>query len=165
MCNLLSCVTVMFSRACSVIWFIWWLADRQDDDFTRSLRDDAAKVFESMGERLALGVGALDTYAVQAVSYAAATNKRWPFVQVPDYGVRVSKIRSQNKLKYVATYLYIDHNDRQEWELWSTFNNQWVNESIAVMKNDPTYHGQIINETQWTVRKELHAVEDRPELP
>jgi hypothetical protein len=105
---------------------------------------DSTKIFESIGNTLDFTLGVVDSFLVGLVSFARFTNATWPHVNLPDYAVRVAKIRSLSKAVLVTQYHFVTDGQRAKWENYSVANDCWVDASIEVQKNDETYEDMIV---------------------
>jgi hypothetical protein len=130
----------------------------EKNDFEAQFTGDSTKIFESIGSTLELTLGAVDSFLVGLVSFARFTNATWPHVTLPDYAVRVAKIRSLSKAVLVTQYHFVTDGQRAKWESYSVANDYWVGESIEVQKNDVTYEGKIVTD-YWT-RGDIHVDAD-----
>jgi hypothetical protein len=135
-----------------------YISDGEEDDFEAQFIGDSSKIFESIGSTLDLTLGAVDSFLVGLVSFARFTNATWPHVTLPDYAVRVAKIRSLSKAVLVTQYHYVSGGQRTKWESYSVANDYWVDESIEVQTNDETYQGKIVPD-YWT-RGDIHDSAD-----
>ena len=136
-----------------------YIRDAEEDDFEAQFIGDSSKIFESIGITLDLTLGAVDSFLVGLVSFARFTNATWPHVTLPDYAVRVAKIRSLSKAVLVTQYHFVGAGEqRAKWENYSIANDYWVDESIAVQANDETYQGKIVTD-YWT-RGDIHSGAD-----
>jgi hypothetical protein len=119
-----------------------------------SFDDNAGKVLEAVGTILENTLMAVDSFAVSLTSYAETvqqltnntTNQSsWPFVTLPHFAVRASKLRSLSKIFLFTIYHYVTHPDRVKWELYTKQNKGWIDEGIETQKADRTFRG-ILNE-------------------
>jgi hypothetical protein len=140
-----------------------YTSDAEEDDFESQFSGDSTKIFESIGNTLDFTLGAVDSFLVGLVSFARFTNATWPHVTLPDYAVRVAKIRSLSKAVLVTQYHFVTDGQRAKWENYSVANDYWVDESIEVQKNDETYEGKIVTD-YWT-RGDIHDNADPYTLP
>ena len=77
------------------------------------------------------------------VSHAKAFNATWPFVTLPDHARQLSKLLPQTDGVLIQCIHFVKPEERDEWELYTSQNNYWVNESIALQDNWDRYHGYI----------------------
>jgi hypothetical protein len=131
----------------------------EEVSFAQQFDDDSHKVLDALGVSLAMSLGAIDALVVSLVSHANATNQTWPFVTVPDFAVRASKIRALSHAPYLVLYPYVSSQQRAEWEVYSAqHGNDWVVESLAVQEQDVNYQGPILWDYEnWDV---IHTYEN-----
>jgi hypothetical protein len=134
---ILSTVTVSL-----VVYFFTSKAETQESE--HQFRDSSAKVVEALGSALDRTRGAADAFSVILMSYTKITNSTWPYVTLPDFPVHAAKARGMSKAAMLAVYPYVEDSQRAEWEAYSTQNSAWVNKSIDLQKDDPNFHGSII---------------------
>jgi hypothetical protein len=130
----------------------------EEDAFEEQFVGDSSKIFESIGSTLDLTLGAVDSFLVGLVSFARFANATWPQVTLPDYAVRVAKIRSLSKAVLVTQYHFVASEQRAEWESYSVANDYWVDQGIEVQRNDANYQGKILTD-YWT-RGDIHVGAD-----
>ena len=121
-----------------------YIETSQQQDFETSFDDNAVKVFEAIGNALDVSLGAVDAFALGLVSFARYANKTWPFVALPDFGVRSAKLRALSKSVHLGFYPIVATEQLREWEAFAAANNAWVNETIQVQAHDETFPGDII---------------------
>jgi len=117
---------LVVSTVSAALAVYFYVSNSEEDDFEEYFRDAASKVFEAIGSTLALSLGALDTFAVNQVSFARYTNATWPFVTIPDYAIKAAKIRSLSKAILVSQYHLVRTEDKAKWENYSIQNDAWV---------------------------------------
>ena len=118
-----------------------YLKTTEEEKFQDEFDSAANKVLTSIGSNLDLTLGAIDALAVSFLSYARATNQSWPFVTLPDFGMRATKARRLGKSIYLTMHHVVEAEERAAWEAYTSMNNAWVNESVVLQANDPDYHG------------------------
>jgi hypothetical protein len=70
----------------------FYLRKSEQESFRTEFEDNANEVIQGVGHTIDNLLGSFDSLAVLWVSYARATNQTWPFVTLPDFAVRMSKI-------------------------------------------------------------------------
>jgi hypothetical protein len=118
----------------------------ESKEFEERFDHEATKIFEAVGGSLDLSLGAIDSFVVGLLSYARITNATWPYVTLPDYAVRVSKLRSFSKAFYVSQYHFVNGEQREEWEEYSFAHDSWVTEAMTFQKKDRNFHGKLMSE-------------------
>ena len=162
-------LTVLLLTTVTVAYLVhYYIEESEEDNFHESFEHDALTVLEAVGNVLDLTLGAADSFAVGLVSYAYQTDSDWPFVVLPDFGVRSTKLRALSKAVLNAYYPIVSTDDRAAWEGFASKNNGWVSETIRVQTMDQTYHGEIV--TEWQPLNFIHGLEgpvqyDGPYVP
>jgi hypothetical protein len=140
-----------------------YVSNAEQASFEEHFKGDSDKVLEAIGSTLELTLGSVDNFLVGMVSFARYTNATWPFVTVPDYAVRLAKLRSLSKAVLVSQYHFVAGNERTDWEAYSVANDGWVVEGIEVQKKDENFEGKIVTDF-WT-RGDIHNNADPYEAP
>jgi hypothetical protein len=118
-----------------------YTAGTEESQFKDQFANDASKVLAAAGSSLDRTLGALDSLAVTLVSSARALNQSWPFVTLPDFAVRASKILPLSDAVYISVNPLVTTKTRKDWEAYSLQNNYWVNETMAVQATFKGYYG------------------------
>lgn len=118
-----------------------------DDTF----QDNAEKVLDAVGTILRNTFSSVDEFGVSMTSYAnaiemASNSSSWPFVTIPDFAVRASKLKSMTKIFLFSVYHYITHEERARWEAYSAENKGWIDTSIETQRTDKTFRGNLIED-------------------
>jgi hypothetical protein len=132
-----------------------YVAHGEQVNFETQFHDDSKKVLDNIGSTLAITLGSVDEFLVSLVTFANATNSSWPYVTLPDYAVRVAKLRSLSKAVLVTQYQYVTGPQRAEWEAYTATHHQWLQNGIDVQEADATYHGLIVH--NYTVDNHIYA--------
>ena len=137
----------------------------EQNAFDETFHDNAVKVLEAVGTLFDNTLLAVDLFTAATTSYAAALYKlqnptdtsrkgAWPFVTIPDYAVRGSKLNSLSKTFLFSQYYYVEHAERDAWENYTRNNDAWVDEGIEVQETDPSFRGAIVEE--WSTLGEIN---------
>jgi hypothetical protein len=116
---------------------------------------DASKVLQSIGSSLERTLGLLDSVSVTMISYARELNDTWPFVTLPDFGVRMAKLLPLTDAFVVVVLPIIHSEKRKEWEEYAILHDHWVNESMAIQETWEGYYGPIIYD--WEPHVAIHG--------
>lgn len=131
-------------------------------DFETAFNENAINVFKAIGSSIDRTLIPLDTMSVTIVSYAKAVNATWPFVTLPDYALRMSKVLPQTDGMIIQSVHIVQPEERKEWELYTSQHNQWVNESISFQDDWDRYYGHI--SSNWEGHDVIHGdYEDIPQ--
>jgi len=131
-----------------------YLRNVEQKDFENQFSEDSVKILSTMSRNIDRILEAMDALTVSMVSFARATNQTWPFVVIPDFAVRAEKIRAIAGAVYINTYHSVSAKQRAEWEHFTSIpeNHEWVNNSIALMEENPDNPWPIVwNHTMWYV--------------
>lgn len=127
--------------AASVYLFLTYSKHKQ---FRQQFKDDVNKVLDAIGNNMDRTLAAYDSFAVMLVATAQMTNQTWPFVTINKFAVRASKVLPLSNSLFIGTYNWVTPEQRDEWEAYTTANDAWVNETLAVQEKWGGYHGPIV---------------------
>jgi hypothetical protein len=116
----------------------------EESQFEEQFVGDSNKVLEAIGISLDKTLGSFDSLAVTLVSSARAANETWPFVTLPDFAVRVSKILSLSDAFTINVLPIVTPEQRTKWATYSVQNDYWVNESMAIQETWDNYYGPVV---------------------
>jgi hypothetical protein len=137
-------ITFTIAVATSVYLHLHW---NEESKFREHFHDDADKILQAVGSTLDNILGSFDSLAVSSISLARATNQSWPFVTLPHFAVRMSKLVPLSRS--VVTFLspIVQPKQRQAWEAYSVQNDDWLYESIELQREFKHYYGSYENHT------------------
>jgi len=119
----------------------YYTSQAEKSQFEERFDKEASKMVDAVRGSFFLSLGALDAYVLDLVSYAKYSDSDWPFVTLPDYGVRAAKIRSLSKAFFFAQNHLVTNATRDRWEAYSLQNDMWTDEVLEVQLGDANYHG------------------------
>ena len=151
----------MFSAILFAVFVNVFIRKNEKDDFENAFLESSTKVFKAIGSSIDQTLIPLDILSVTMVSHAKAVNATWPFVTLPDYALRLSKILPQTDGMIMQSIHLVEPEERNEWEVYTRQNNYWVNESISFQDNWDRYHGDISYD--WDGRVVIHS--DNGDIP
>ena len=125
-----------------------FIRNNETKDFEGAFYDHGKKVFKAIGSSIDRSLIPLDALTVILLSYAKAVNATWPFVTYPDYAELMSKMLPQTDGMIIQSIYVVQPEEKEEWELYASLNNQWVNESISFLEDWDHYYGYVGYE--WT---------------
>jgi hypothetical protein len=152
-------VTTLVVLVCSALGVAlatyFYISKSEQSNFESQFHDDTQKIFESIESTIDKTLGLFDGLAVTMVSYARASGEEWPFVTLPDFGVRLAKILPLSKA--IAIYLIpvITSAKRSKWEAYTTSKDDWVNDTLEVQYTWDGYYGPTID--HWEPQGEIHG--------
>ena len=130
----------------------YYIKNAEEDDFEKSFGDDATKVLSSLGSNLDLTMEAIDGFVVNIMSFAKATNQTWPFVTIPDFGLRAGKVLSLTGAYIMNLYPLVENGEREAFEHYMATHNEWVEETIDIHDKDVTWSGPVVRDGEnWDV--------------
>lgn len=75
-----------------------------------------------------------------SVSFASTVkiqNQTWPYVTVPDWEKQTAIARENSGATFIGFCPVIAQADKEQWEIFSVANQQWVYEGLAVQGRTP----------------------------
>jgi hypothetical protein len=132
-----------------------YISQSETSQFESKFVYDASKIFQSVGSSLDRTLGALDSLAVTMVSYARDENITWPFVTLPDFGVKMAKLLPLTDACVITVLPIVYPEKRKEWEEYSLLHQGWVNESMVIQETWEGYYGPIIYD--WKPHVTIHG--------
>jgi hypothetical protein len=122
----------------------YYVAGSENSQFEKKFRDDSVKIMDSIGGNVDRTLGIFDSIAVTWVSSARASGDEWPFVTIPNFGVRMSKFLAPSHSLAITILPIVTTDQREEWEEYSVTHDSWVNETIAVQDAWDQYYGPVV---------------------
>lgn len=113
--------------------------------FEHQFRDDTNKLYGAIGSSIDKTLATYDSLAVSTVSFAKATGAEWPFVTIPNFALRMSKILPLSDVISICLAPVVTPANRRKWEAYSLNNDYWVNESLAIQETWEGYYGPPID--------------------
>jgi hypothetical protein len=104
----------------------FYLRNSEKNEFEKQFDDYATKVLGHLGKSLGLTLGAVDSMVLNIVSNVESIEKTWPFVTIPDFGVRAAKVLSLSDAIFLQFYPLVSNDERKRWENYTASHNQWV---------------------------------------
>lgn len=138
-------VLALISVGLSVTVFVY-VDSQEHDDYVTNYEDDTYRIFADLGMALYLRFAELDSLAVTLAAYAASSSTNMTFqgppVTLPDFAVRVAKVRSMSHAVAFEQYHFVNEDDREEWEEYARgHSNEWIQQALEVQMADDSYHG------------------------
>jgi len=136
---------VLFWSTVGVALAVWsFFSEAEESAFEDRYNEDSLKVLESVNRTFELSLGTIDAFVVSMVSLARFTDQEWPFVSLPDYSVRVAKMRQLSRAVHVTQYHYVAEDQKLEWQKYTTENDEWIEQAIEQQRNDGTFNGTMV---------------------
>eukprot|EP00934_Nitzschia_sp_Nitz4_P006926 Nitzschia sp. Nitz4//scaffold53_size117307//115309//117659//NITZ4_003787-RA/size117307-augustus-gene-0.95-mRNA-1//1//CDS//3329554256//6916//frame0 len=131
--------------------------------FEDELYDFSIKALSSVVTALGNSVGMLDAFAVSIVSYTRDVNQTWPFIEIPDSSVRMSKVLTATNGVAISFLPKVLEEERAEWDVFSVERGpRWVDENLKIQEIDPNFHG---NELEGYSVGPMFCLENISEVP
>ena len=158
-------VTVLLvATICAAFWVLIFVRASENKAFTKQAEEDIEKIFDHVAVTLDQTLGGIDSLTVGLTAFAALSNATWPFVTIPNFGVRATKIRSLSKSFVVTLYpLVQDAATRTIWEAYTESHDHWVDESLEVQEFDDSFKGELIKDWSGNNHIHYHTIGDLPE--
>mmetsp|Transcript_18806 Transcript_18806/g.40484 ORF Transcript_18806/g.40484 Transcript_18806/m.40484 type:complete len:1140 (+) Transcript_18806:117-3536(+) len=119
----------------------YYVSNSETKSFEEDFQDSSTKVLDAVGSFLDHSLGAVDNFMVGIVTNAEETGSEWPFVTIPNFAIRATKLLSLSQASICGFYPKVSEEERSEWEEWALANDEWVDVSLKVQREDPTYAG------------------------
>ncbi|KAG7359347.1 adenylate/guanylate cyclase, partial [Nitzschia inconspicua] len=123
----------------------YYVSNEEEAAFEAAFIDNSKKVFEAIGDSLDVKLAAVDIFVTSIVSYAKYSNKTWPFVTLPHFAEKASKVRGLSHAMAITQMQVVwNDDDRRMWEdSYVGENEWWVQEGIDIQRSDPAFDGDI----------------------
>ena len=134
-----------------------YIVTKELNQFRDEFKNDAHKVFGSVGGSLQRSLSVMNEFAVAYVSYeatmaerlqndnattASATTTLWPFVTLPNFALHASKLLPLTDGLFVSMRPVVDPSLKTQWEEYAVQNDDWVNETLQIQNVWDGYHGE-----------------------
>ena len=140
-------LTILVVSTISVALTIYiYTSSSEKDQFEEYFYDSGGKVLSSVRASFDLTFGSADSFSVGLVSFARFSGMEWPYVTLPDYAVRLTKLRAISGAVVVSQYHLVQEEQRVQWQNYSLANDAWVGEGLEVQKNDRNFQGKLLTE-------------------
>ncbi len=107
-------------------------------DFETAFHIDSEKIYQSLAHTMDTKLEAVDSLAMMMVDQAKRTGQTWPYTTFPNFASRAAKTRMMTGAIAIQEYVWVDEEDREQWEAFAKANEYWVQDAIDVAKNDTT---------------------------
>jgi hypothetical protein len=114
------------------------------NNFLRAFDSDAERLFDGVGESIKSNLAAMDAFASMMVSMAKQTNQTFPFVTLPTFGIKASKLLSLTDAFVLTTQPVVTSDQRLQWEAYAIENKGWVNETKQLQEMDEFFFDTVI---------------------
>jgi hypothetical protein len=104
----------------------FYLKISEEDEFEHNFHENAELILRAIRKNLVLTLGVVDVMAFNMVSSARSSGEDWPFVTIPDFGVRAAKVLALTEVAFLAVHPLVSDEEREQWENYTASNNNWV---------------------------------------
>jgi hypothetical protein len=136
------CCTFYIDIVCLRFRFLYHSAAREKK-FKETFDTEKLKVYDSMARNLEKKVGSLDFFSTLVISQARNSKSTWPFVTVPDFPNRLSKLLSRGTAISLFMSVSVEPKHCVQWEQYASNKNIIVLESLQIMETDKNVYGSI----------------------
>ena len=148
-------ILLFIAAIVTATWVYIFISQKEEDDFTEHFQQNAAKVLDAVGSSIDQTLIPMDSLAVDLVSYARATDSPWPFVTLPNFGLRMSKAVPQTDAMMIQYLPLVQPWQRADWEKYAWQQNAWVNETMTLQETWDGFYGNIIY--NWTAQDFIYG--------
>jgi len=110
----------------------------EKNDFETAFHIDSEKIYESLAHTMDTKLEAVDSLAMMMVDQAKRQGQTWPYTTFPNFAAKAAKMRMLTGAIAIQEYMWVEEEERAEWEAFAKFNEHWVQDAIDVAKNDTT---------------------------
>jgi hypothetical protein len=125
-----------------------FITQKEEEQFNKQFQKNAAKVLDAVGNSIDETLIAMDSLAVDLVSYARSSHSPWPFVTMPDFGIRLAKAIPQTDAALLTLVPLVQPWQKADWEEYTVENKYWLNETMKLQETWDGFHSPIIY--NWT---------------
>jgi hypothetical protein len=104
---------------------------------------DANKVMDGIGESIKGNLAAMDSFASMMISMAKQTNQTFPFVTIPNFAIKASKLLTLSDGFTISTQPVVYAEQRLQWETYTKENQGWVNQTKQIQEVDVFFHDAV----------------------
>jgi hypothetical protein len=154
--------TVLGVAAIGMVAFVSvFVRNSETSRFEEAFYENSKRLLDAVGGSIDNTLVPLDALSIAIVSHAKAQNDTFPFVTLPDFGLRMAKMLPLSDGMNICVLPIVQPEQRSEWELYASQNNHWVNESLHIQEKWDGYHGPI--NYDWLPYNTVHT--DDGDLP
>ena len=118
---------------------VYLAVDRGEQyDFEKAFEIDSAKIYQSLGRSMDTKLEAVDALAMMMIDSAKRKNEVWPYTTFPSFASKAAKMRMLTDAIAIQQYVWVEEEERAEWEVFAKANEDWVQEAIEIGRNDTT---------------------------
>lgn len=153
--RVLAVLVLVLLAVAVVVGVCVYMTDEEQQEFETTFDADASKVVEAIGKTLDQTLGSTDAFIVQMVANARDNVREWPFVTMLSFGLQASKLPKNSMAFQVAIGHFVEPAQQLDWQNYTMKHNDWIDESLDVMEQDPDWKGDIVR--NYKVVDEIHG--------
>ena len=112
-----------------------WISTNEINNFKESFHSDATKIINNIDQTIHETLDAADSFVIDAVSIARETDQEWPYVTIPSFAVKTSKVLQQTKSFSVSMLPVVGPAQVKKWENYTKDHaNTWIEESLNIQE-------------------------------
>jgi hypothetical protein len=136
-------IVLILSTISMAVTIYFFVRNSELTNFHSMFLADANKVLGGIGESIKGNLAAMDAFASMMVSIAKETNQTFPFVTIPTFAIKASKLLTLSDGFLVTTQPVVRADQRLKWEKYSMENQWWVNETKAIQEIDVFFNDAV----------------------
>ena len=106
--------------------------------FETTFEIDSVKIYKSLGHSMDTKLKAADSLAMMMVDSAKRSNQTWPYTTFPNFASKAAKMRMMTNAIAIQEYVWVEEEQRSDWEDFAKANEEWVYEAIEIGRHDTT---------------------------
>jgi len=120
-------VTVLFWSTVGVGLATWiYFLDDIKNEFEQLYAEEANELFDQLAGKFLVMFGAIDSFVLTLSTQFV----NWPFVTVPRFSTQADKLLKITSAVVISKYHFVEKNQREEWEAYSTAHDSWLEDEI-----------------------------------
>lgn len=144
--RILVLITLLCAAIAASLSIFFYLQNAETSDFEAQFHIDADKLLESFGKTIDDTLGATDAFSTNVVAYARESESVWPFVTVPNFALKASKVQKPSKAIHMATKILVSYQEAEEWKEYAANHDDWIQNSLDIQENLDDWRFPIIRE-------------------
>jgi hypothetical protein len=126
---------VLVCVATAVSLAVYMTSNRHEQEvFEEHFEEEAMKLQSEFQGSAFRCIEALESVSNQITAYAISSNSVWPNVVVPEFERRTKYAMEVSDVQSIVFYPIVQQRDRASWEHFSSANQGWLEEGLAIQK-------------------------------
>lgn len=128
---------VLVTVAAAVCTTIYLFAKNNEQErFELAFADQSLKVIDAFRTNARRRVAAIDSLSQAYTSHAMSTQSKWPFVTLPDYERRASRVMDLAEVVAIFQFPLITVHTREDYEAYALENQGWLQEGLEYRQEE-----------------------------